>query len=152
MKVRIWGSHNGQRVVKVDLYEILERCLGVWGSTSHVVKYRFDWDSARGVVCVSVYERKSVCTQSAGIILCLTRLHRKIGLKCCETEIHHATACNAILIAPSNDRLPPMNPLACTKTHPAIPATPSSASSRNPLQAWGKALLLSKLPWLTPTA
>jgi len=63
-----------------------------------------------------------------------------------------STAFLAIAIAPLKLLFPPMNPLACTKTHPSMLVTLSNSSSLTPLHASGSAFLLAKLSPLTPTA
>ena len=54
-----------------------------------------------------------------------------------------SSALVAMASAPSYVLFPPMNPAACTKTHPSIPLTSSSAASRTPLHAAGSGLRFS---------
>ena len=65
---------------------------------------------------------------------------------------HNTSAFLAISIAPSIVLFPPMNPLACTNTHPSTPLASLNAASRSPLHASGSGFLLVKLPGATPTA
>ena len=62
------------------------------------------------------------------------------------------TALLAISSAPSLLAFPPMNPDACTNTHPSTPATASNSRSRKPRHSAGRGFRLSKLPSLAPTA
>lgn len=65
-------------------------------------------------------------------------------LLCSPASCLSSSVLRAICRAPSRVRLPPMKPLACTKTQPGMAASCDSSSSRTPRHCSGRGRLQKK--------
>ena len=96
-----------------------------------------------------VSQHQSECPQQSPVLLVKNKQCFSLG-----PPRHHSSLspCRAICKAPSSVALPPMKPLACTKTPPGMPVLALSSSSRRPRHAVGRGFLLAKLPSAADTA